>query len=306
VTQGPRNVAAGFGELSVWVNDPTPRIGWGLSFFDGPTGGGIALGESCMVLAYSSVGKTTIGLNIIANNPHVPALFMSLEMGWRQVVSRLAAMLHGVSTKDMEAQMKAGGGWNPYAQAVMDRYPYLICDDTPAITLKDAKASVRRATELNNGLRPKIIVWDYMELIGGSGLLGKAEAVDRSAQKLRDFHRDHEIDAAGIILHQVGKGSDTGGHKPLALDDGKYGGHHPMDYVVGAYAPRLERGLSKPDFDRVRPELYLQLLKNRNGGAEPSGIRYHQDPVSMRITDWGAQQYTFAGYQQAFTGVAGG
>lgn len=281
---GPRNVATAFGELAAWVNDPTPRIGWGMSFFDGPTGGGIALGESCMLMAYSSVGKTTIGLNVIRNNPDVPCLFMSLEMGWRQVISRLTAMEHGISTQTIEAHMKAGMGHNPYAQQVVDRYRYLICDDTPAISLKDARASVKRATELNNGNRPKLIVWDYMELIGGSGLMNKSEAVDKSAQKLRDFHR--EVDAAGVVLHQVGKGSDTGGHKPLALDDGKYGGHHPMDYVVGAYAPRLERGLDRADFERCRPELYLQLLKSRSGGAEPVGVRYRQDPVSMRIGDW--------------------
>ncbi len=299
---GPRNVAAAFGELSAWVNDPTPRIGWGMPFFDGPTGGGIALGESCMLLAYSSVGKTTIGLNVIRNNPEIPTLFMSLEMGWRQVISRLTAMEHNIGTQQIEAQMKAGQGFNPYAQQVMDRYRWLICDDTPAITLKEAKNSYRKATELNSGHRPKLIVWDYMELIGGSGLLGKAEAVDRAAQKLRDFHR--EVDAAGIILHQVKMSSGTGGHEPLTLDDGKFGGHQPMDYVVGAYAPRLERGLSQADFERVRPELYLQLLKNRNGGAEPVGHKYHQDPISMRIDAWNQPTYSFGGFTPPMFGAS--
>jgi replicative DNA helicase len=284
---GVRTVAAGFHELSAWVNDPTPRIGWNMPFFDIPTGGGIAMSESCMLMAMSSVGKTTIGLNVIRNNPHIPTLFMSLEMGWRQVVSRLTAMEYGIGTQQIESELRAANGFNAYAQGVADKYRLLVCDDTPAISLRDAENSVRRATELL-GEKPKLIVWDYLELIGGAGLMNKNEAVDRAAQKLRDFHR--KVDAAGIILHQVGKGSNTGGHQPLALDDGRYGGHQPMDYVVGAYAPRLNKELGEQEFRNVQPELYLQLLKNRNGGAEPVGRKYRQDPVSMRITTWSEPQ----------------
>ncbi len=293
---GPRLVYDGFNELSAWVNDPTPRIGWGLPFLDVPTGGGIAMSESCMLLAYSSVGKTSIGLNVIRNNPHVPTLFMSLEMGWRQVVSRITAMEHNVGTKQIEAELRTDG-YSKYAQSVVDKYRLLVCDDTPAISLKDAHKSVERATQLLGGNRPKLIVWDYMELIGGSGLMSKSESVDRAAQKLRDFHRS--VDAAGIILHQVKMSSGTGGSEPLTLDDGKYGGHQPMDYVVGAYAPRLERGLSQEEFRRVQPELYLQVLKNRNGGAEPVGVKHYQDPISMRITPWEMPQLV-TGYQQEF------
>lgn len=294
---GVRTVAQGFEEYREWANDPVPRIPWHLPFFDEPTGGGIARSESCMVMAMSSVGKTTIGLNVILNNPDLPVLFMSLEMSWRQVVARLAAMLYNVSTQTIEAHTR-DYGYNPYAQEVIDRYRWLICDDTPAITLKDAKQSYRRATELMNGNEPRLIVWDYLELIGGAGLLNKSEAVDKAAQKLRDWHR--EFDCSGIILHQVGKGSDTGGYKPLSLEDGRYGGHQPMDYVVGAYAPRLDPALSAAEFKGVQPELYLQLLKNRSGAAVPVGKRYHQDPISMRVTPWDQPKSALGMAQAAF------
>lgn len=298
MTRGVRTVADGFQEYSSWANDPVPRIPFGLPFFDVPTGGGIARSETCMIMGYSSVGKTSIGLNVIRNNPDIPALFFSLEMSWRQVVARLAAMEYGISTQQMEADVKANAGFNPYAQHVADKFRWLVCDDTPAITLKDAKLSFRRATELL-GTQPRLVIWDYLELIGGSGMMNKSEAVDRASQKLRDWHR--EFDCSGIILHQVGKGSETGGHKPLALDDGRYGGHQPMDYVVGAYAPRLDKELTEFDFRRVQPELYLQLLKNRSGSAEPIGRKYRQDPVSMRIASWSEPQLT-TGIQQTFYG----
>ncbi len=281
---GPRTVSEGLREYVSWANDPRPRIPFGLSFFDGPTGGGIARSETAMLIAYSSVGKTNVGLNILRNNWEIPALFFSLEMSWRQVVSRLTAMEFNVGTQEIEADVKANGGINQYGQHMSDRFSRLVCDDTPAISLKQARASFERATEIL-GEPPRLIVWDYLERIGGAGLMNKAEAIDRAAERLADWHREH--DTSGIVLHQVGKGSDTGGFKPLSLDDGRYGGHQAMDYVIGAYAPRLNPDLTDQEHQRVDDQLWLQLLKSRSGPAAPLGKQHRLDPVSMRITGHG-------------------
>lgn len=280
---GVRTVVDGLNEYVSWANDPRPRIPWGMSFFDGPTGGGIARSETCMVIAYSSVGKTSIGMNVIRNNPTVPALFISLEMSWRQVVARLTAMQFDISTQAIEAEVKENLGFNRYGQDMADRFSKLVCDDTPAISLKQAKESFRKATDIL-GEPPRLVVWDYLERIGGTGLMNKAEAIDRAAEKMADWHR--EMDCSGIVLHQVGKGSDTGGFKPLSLDDGRYGGHQAMDYVVGAFAPRLNPELNEWESSQVQPELYMQLLKSRSGAARPVGVKHRQDPISMRIGPW--------------------
>jgi replicative DNA helicase len=280
---GVRTVAQGLREYASWANDSRPRVPWGLSFFDGPTGGGIARSETCMVLAYSSVGKTSLGLNVLRHNHEIPALFFSLEMSWRQVVSRLTAMEFDISTQDIEATVKEDGGFNRYGQHMADRFSRLVCDDTPAITLKQAKESFRQATE-TLGEPPRLVLWDYLERIGGTGLMNKAEAIDRAAEKMADWHR--ELDCSGIVLHQVGKGSDTGGFKPLSLDDGRYGGHQAMDYVVGAYAPRLDPNLTDFEYKQCQEELNLQLLKSRSGAASPVGKKHRQDATSMRVASW--------------------
>ena len=280
---GVRNVTAGLHEYASWATDPRPRIPWGLSFFDGPTGGGIARSETAMVIAYSGVGKTTLALNVIRANPDIPTLFFSLEMSWRQVVSRLTAMEINVSTQELEAKIKQDGGINQYGQRIADRYHRLVCDDTPAITLKAAKQSFEKAEEIL-GTRPRLVLWDYMERIGGTGLMNKAEAIDRAAEKMADWHREQDV--SGIVLHQVGKTSGTGGHKPLSLDDGRYGGHQAMDYVVGAYAPRLNPDLTDMEFQQCQPELFLQLLKSRSGSAQPIGRKHRQDPTTMRVEPW--------------------
>lgn len=277
---GVRTVTDGLREYASWATDPRPRVPWGLGFFDRPTGGGIARSETAMLLAYSSVGKTTIGLNVIRHNHTVPTLFFSLEMSWRQVISRLTAQEFNIGTQQIEEEIKASGGINRYGQHMADRYHRFVCDDTPNISLKGAKASFEKATELL-GEPPRLVVWDYLERLGGTGLMNKAEAIDRAAERMADWHREHDV--SGIVLHQVGKGSDTGGFKPLSLDSGRYGGHQAMDYVVGAYAPRLNPELNEYQVSQVQDELFLQLLKSRSGAASPAGKKHRMDPVTMRI-----------------------
>jgi hypothetical protein len=275
-----QNLAQGFQSYRDWATDPIPRIGFGMDWFDGPTGGGIARSEIAMLMAFSSVGKTTMALNIIRNNPHIPVLFFSLEMNWRMVAARLAAMELPSTTKDLEYRLRNGDSI-PELTAVQDKYRGFVCDDTPGITLRQADDAFEDATR-ELGTPPRLVVWDYLELIQSGGLMTKAEQVDKASQKLRDWTRAH--DCTSIILHQVGKGE--GGHEPLDLGSGRYGGFAPMDYVCGAYAPRLEKGITQQRYDQVREEIWFQLLKSRSGQSNPVGQKYRLDPSTMRITPW--------------------
>lgn len=288
-----RDLGEAFSDYAAWASDPRPRIGLGLRFFDLATNGGIARSETAMMMAFSSVGKTALALNVIRNNPDVPILFFSLEMNWRMVAARLAAMEVPTTTSQIEYDYRTGQ--HPaYIQPLVDRYRHLVCDDTPSISLREADASFETATERLEK-PPRLVIWDYLELIGGSGLLGKAEQVDKAATKLRDWTRQH--DCASLVLHQVGKGdSKESGAEPLSLDSGRYGGHAPMDFVIGAYAPRLGRGISPSEFEMRKDELWLQLLKNRAGTASPSGKKHRLDHRTMRLGEWSslAPSYSYS------------
>lgn len=275
-----QTVGQGFESYREWATDPRPRIGFGMDWFDRPTGGGLARSEVAMVMAYSSVGKTTIALNVIRNNPSIPVLFISLEMNWRMVVPRLAAMELPTTTQNLESRIKSGDPVSEL-QFVQDKYRGLVCEDTPRLSLRQASDAFEEATDVL-GTAPRLVIWDYLELVGGGGLMQKNEQIDKVATGLRDWNRHH--DCSSIVLHQV-KGSD-GGHEPLDLGSGRYGGYQPMDYVIGAYAPRLEKGLSEQDFDRVKDQIYFQLLKSRSGGSKPNGVRYRLDSSTLRISPW--------------------
>jgi hypothetical protein len=252
-----------------------------MPWFDLPTGGGLARSEIAMMMAFSSVGKTTIALNILRNNPHIPSLIFSLEMHWRMVSARLAAIELPTTTSDLEHRLKAGEPVPELVQ-VENKFRGLVCDDTPAISLKQASESFEDAAR-ELGTPPRLVFFDYLELVSGGGLMSKSEQVDKAAQKARDWARLH--DCSVVLLHQVGKGE--GGHEPLDLGSGRYGGFAPMDYVCGAYAPRLEKGITNERYKQVHEEIWFQLLKNRAGAANPVGVKYRLDPKTMRITPWG-------------------
>lgn len=280
---GLHSVADGVTDYRAWASDPRPRIGVGLPFIDDATRGGLAKAECAMVIAYSSVGKTALGLNIIANNADVATLFVSIEMSWRQVVARLTAITTNVSTWELESELKHGRSPGQFYET-MTRFPLLLGNDSSDMNMKDISQSIHSAGErLNQPIR--LVVIDYLELVSGSGLIGKAEQVDRAAVKTRALAKDN--DCSVIVLHQVGKTDGSAGHEPLSLDSGKYGGHQPFDMVVGMYVPRLNRQLTGAERKAVEADLYLQLLKNRNGMAHPDGVKHRLDPTTGKITPFG-------------------
>lgn len=287
---GIANVQQGVESFTAWASDRRPRVGLGIPFFDDATRGGLAKAECLMVQATSAGGKTWVGLNAIANNPDVPTLFCSLEMSWRQVVARLTAITTGVPTWELETELKHGRRPGQFFETIT-KFPLLLANDSSEQTVKDISATVRQSSDML-GQPIRLVVIDYLELIGGSGLLGKSEQVDRASQKVRTIAKDN--DCSVIILHQVGKGDGGGGHEPLSLESGRYGGYAPMDAVLAAYSPRLNKDLSKDERARIDSDLYLQLLKNRNGMAHPDGVRHRLDPHTGLISPYGAQLPTYA------------
>jgi replicative DNA helicase len=297
-----RDLGETFQDYAKWASDPRPRIGLGLPFFDTRTHGGIARGEIAMVMAFSSVGKTTLGLNVIRNNFDVPTLFFSLEMSGRYVAARLAAMEVPTTTSQVEYDYRTGQ--HPeYIQPLVDKYRALVIEDKPSIKLSYAHDAYDLATEKlaeKNLGAARLVIWDYMSLISAAGLLGGAEKIEKLAVGLRDWTRERDV--SSIVLHQVGKSdSKDSGADPLSLDSGKYGGYEPMDYVVGAFAPRLKRGIPSSEFERVKDDIRFQLLKNRAGPAHPTPVEHWLDHRTMRLGDKRTLQPTHYRPQETLT-----
>lgn len=275
-------------EYRVWATNPNPRLALGYPIIDERTNGGPALGEVVLFTARSQVGKTTFALNVIENlGGDIPAVFFSLEMNARYLVPRLSAMHTGTPTLDIENAMRAGRVPDAVVKTVQD-HPWLAVPDKPAMSLKEA-AIVLKEAEDRFGKKVKFVVFDYLELMGGTATLSTLDKIDQLTRRTKDFAREHDV--VVLILHQVGRGEGGEGAEPLDIASSRYGGEVAADYVLGAYRPCLRKGIDQQAYLTERWNFYMQFLKTR-GGSElhPQGMLHHLDPFSMRLTHGNRQQ----------------
>jgi replicative DNA helicase len=272
-------------ELALWALSDIPRVPIGYGIFDLRTGGGIAPGEVMIFLARTGVGKTWFAINVLANNPEVPAMFFSLEMHGRYVLQRLAAVHQNTPTDGIEATLTRKGSANAVDQTVRD-FPLLLVEDEPGIGLGDMLEQVELYGEMHE--KPvKLVVIDYIELIKSFGQ-SQQENVDRITWKLKDFAR--QADVAVIALHQVKRGESkrgvqNQGHVPLSMTDARFGGEMAADYMMGMYKPALDPKLLPAVADSLESDVRLQFLKTRTGGGiDPWGTQHHWDGDTGRIT----------------------
>ena len=252
----------------------------GFHFVDSLTSGGVAEGEVVLLLAYSGVGKTTIGCHQLLCNPDVQRVFFSLEMQARYITKRLAAMHTDTPDREIERALRAGQGSPAIAQLARDhRSLWLV--DKPGMSLKEMGRCLSEL-EAETGEKTKLVLIDYMELIGGVASLDGMGQVDKVSRSLKNFANEHDV--AVVVLHQLTKGSSP--HERVSIQDARFGGNVAADYVMGAWKPGLDPTLSRDQSRALERDLWVNLVKTRGGPyIDPYGVRHDYDPETMRITD---------------------
>jgi KaiC/GvpD/RAD55 family RecA-like ATPase len=279
-------------EYLAWATDPNPRVPTGYPILDSRTNGGAAYGEVVLFNCRSQVGKTTFGLNVIANNIGRPCVFFSLEMHGRYLIPRLAAIHTGTPTEDIERQMRATGR-SPEVERTVNEFGRLAIIDKPAMTLKEMGQALEEVQQ-TWGQRVELVVIDFLELMGGIPSLNKVEKIDDLTQKIKNFARQYDV--VVLLLHQVSRTEGGGGELPLDITSGRYGGEVSADYVLGAFRPCLRKGISQEEYLHDRWLFFVQFLKTR-GGSEihPEGELHCFNPHTMRISyPYPAAQFSFA------------
>lgn len=283
-------------DLVAWATSDIPRVPTGYSFIDGPTQGGPAPGELMLFIARTGVGKTWWALNVLAHNPGTPAIFFQLEMHDRYVLKRLAGVYTGTPTKHIEQSLRTQG-WSPAVDKTVEDFPLLEIEDRPGIGIPDMIQSTDDFAE-RNGVRPKLLVIDFVELVRSYGAT-ETESVKRLMAGLKDLAR--ETDAVVLALHQVARGaaikrrgSDQAyvdeGHRPLTKGSAMHGGEASADYMIGAFRPALDPEM--PTFEREARanDFRLQFLKTRGDEEIDTAIahQHYWDQPTGRILeiDW--------------------
>ncbi len=180
---------------------------------------GFHAGELILIAARPSVGKTSFGMNIVANasvRAGKCAAVFSLEMPAEQLVMRLLCTEAKVDMQRVRRGLIEDDEWLALSDGMVKLSPCkLFIDATGGITVPEIRSKARRL-QMENGL--DIIMIDYLQLMTGVGKFGSRQeevaSISRSLKQLAG-----ELGVPVIALSQLSR-APTGrsNHRPILSD----------------------------------------------------------------------------------------
>ena len=229
--------------------------------------GGLKKGEMFVLAARPSIGKTSLGLNIIANvaikgEKHYPVAFFSLEMTDSQIARRLLCS---------ESQIPESAFWNGSfsdadlgkltAAAAMIGGAKLFIDPTGGLTISELRAKARR---LKNEHDIQLIVIDYLQLMHADTRLDRQLEVAEVSGAIKKLAKDLNVPV--LVLAQLNREVDknTSANARPKLANLRDSGAIEQDADIVTFLHRnRDEAKNLPDGASVDAELIVE--KNRNG-----------------------------------------
>ena len=258
---------------------------------------GLAPGDLVIVASASSMGKTSLCLNIahfVARGTKLPTVIFSLEMSQDRVVERLICTQAEINSRDLRRGFIRDQDWHRVTNAVNDMYqsPLFINAD-PDLPLQEIKRVCRSIREQHGPLG--VVVVDSLQMLPRSHqYLDRADEVTASTHALKVLADQLQVPV--LLCAQSLHPSESTGMRPVlshldskgevsAIADTVAFVHRP-DF----YRPRLRRsgrGLIEPDLDHdLDPDANIAeiiVAKQRNG---PNGtVRLGFQPEFTRFTN---------------------
>ena len=233
-----------------------------------------------LLAARPGMGKTSFALNIAHHVGVVKqkkVAFFSLEMSKEQLVSRMLSTEGRIPGQTLRLGKLNDDEWTRLIEAgdVLSKSQIYI-DDTPAITIPEMKAKLRRLKGVD------LVIIDYLQLMSGT------KRTDNRVQEISEITRNlkvlaKEMDVPILTLSQLSRASEQRtDHKPM-LSDLRDSGSIEQDadivlflYRDGYYA----NGEVSEDCDKNSGECIV--AKNRHG--ETRSVPLHWQGEFMRFT----------------------
>lgn len=191
---------------------------------------GLHKGDLYIVAGRPGMGKTSFVLNMAANvasprrrptgdggsveDPGYGVAFFSLEMPREQLAARMLASEARVNMASLRSGQVGPDDWNKLTDAAarMSRLP-LWLDDTPAISLLDLRAKLRRlqAEVQRNERGPKelgLVAIDYLQLMSGrKGVTSREQEISEISRGLKQLAK--EMGVPVVALSQLNRSVET-------------------------------------------------------------------------------------------------
>ena len=281
---------------------------------------GLHNGDLYIVAGRPGMGKTAFVLNIAVNvamtrrittgeedrplgaevveQPGYGVGFFSLEMPREQLASRLLASEARVDASRIRTGMIRNEDWNKLTDAAarLGRLPVWL-DDTPALTLLDLRAKVRRlkadiqrgGADLPAAERLGLVVVDYLQLMQGRRDTGSREQeISELSRGLKQLAKEMEVPV--LALSQLNRGVETRTTKDKRpqLSDLRESGAIEQDADTILFIYRDEYYFPESE-DKGIAEIII--AKQRNGPTGKVKVRFA--PEFTRFDNLAEEDYEF-------------
>lgn len=226
--------------------------------------GGLRPGQLITVAARPGVGKSALAIQFLRNaaiHHDMPAALFSLEMGKREIITRVASAEAQVRLFDMRRKNgMSDDDWTRLAGKLGEvRAAPLLVDDSPSLTITEIKAKARK---LKQRRELRLIVVDYLQLMTSG-----SRAVENRQQEVAEFSRQlkllaKELDVPVVALSQLNRGPEQRANKQPMLADLRESGAIEQDSDIVILVSRPDAG--ERDDPRAG-EVDLILAKHRDG-----------------------------------------
>ncbi len=230
---------------------------------------GLRGGDLVILAARPGVGKTSFALNLAVNaaKDGVAVAFFSLEMSASQLVQRILCADARVSLSKIRGGNISEGDWGAIADA-SNRLAKLelYIDDTPGLSILEARAKARRELRSITGGKGLIVV-DYLQLMTPQTARrdgNRAVEVGEISRGLKILAK--EMDMPVIALSQLSRAVEMRGKKRPQLSDLRESGSIEQDADIVMF---IDRSMDEAEAESDgRPPLNtaeLIVAKHRNG-----------------------------------------
>ncbi|MFT5727863.1 MAG: replicative DNA helicase [Desulforhopalus sp.] len=228
---------------------------------------GLQPSDLIIVAARPSMGKTSFAMNIAQHAALVEKIgvaVFSLEMSKEQLVMRLLSSAGRIDSQRIRTGNLHNEDWPKLTRAVgmLSEAPIFI-DDTPAISVLEMRAKVRRlAAQHDIGL----IVVDYLQLMRGRSTENRTQEISEISRSLKGLAKEHKVPV--IALSQLNRSLESRPDKRPMMSDLRESGAIEQDADVIAFIYRDEV-YNKAEDNPERGSAEIIIGKQRNG---PTGM----------------------------------
>jgi len=232
-----------------------------------------------ILAARPGMGKTAFVLSMARNmaieHDKKVAIF-SLEMSSVQLITRIISSETGLNSEKLRKGDLTDYEWKNLTSGVVDlEKAKLFIDDTPALSVFDLRAKVRRLAS-TQGL--DVIIIDYLQLmtVGGSKTQGNREQeISTISRSLKSIAK--ELNVPVIALSQLSRAVETRStSKRPQLSDLRESGaiEQDADIVSFIYRPQYYQIEEWEDGSPCENEAEIIIAKHRNGSLDDVRLRF--------------------------------